>query len=871
MRRRENFLKIQVSIIKNNTMQFAVCAVFALAAGATISAAELKHRWSFNGDYADAVGGADAVKCGTYVSLYGGKVHMGYGECSHGTGYVNLGKNILDTTSATIELWARHDGVKSWSRVFDYGADSANNVFLSWTFGTTLSKNQVGSKVKGAESKIDYQEPYEIGRDYHIAATFEQQADGVTLVKWQRRDAATGDLLTSGSLTMKGGIGSFVDPVLYLGHSQYTADKDALAAYDEVRLWSGVLTDAQLAASAAAGPDAEITADPEGVRFTAPAEPEPPAQRAAVPNGGFRLMTYNIRYCYDEVSTIVPERTAARIIAENPDFCCVNEVRDSESHPEATLLAKLTGMHKTFGGNDSRSNGNLLLSKEKPISSETVFLKMAPSPVGWGDRYCVITEFKDFCVAVTHLDTTREGPSADVQASNAVAIATIRDTFVKYTKPVFLCGDWNTRPEWENMARFNEFLDVISPTNGVRTYHGQKASGGSVIDYISVDQGHKDDFYVANAFVVEDIVTSDHNPVIAELYRKPSASERSWVDERAITSGLTGTWSKPIVYDRHAMKAELSGENMFTPSTPSDGERVTLTTTVAFDAVPTEEVLPDNGSQGAIWLGVNGCFQVWTKTGNGEQGTGNGWVDVAADGVTPATGVDYTFRVIFDYTSKTYSVDVKTGLTGFARLKEKNPVNPESPVQNFPLATTVTSISKVRFMGDGVFTSLLGEDVAVTGFSAAETVVLKDNAEVILDAAKAAWLNSCAGGKTAVGSAAAGLSAREFADAYLLNLDITEADRSYAFEITGVDVGAETVTVGVKLTRNGHIAQSINGTLKFYGAATLDAFKNPALQPISSATVSDNDFSDGDTATAAFPKVDGSAVNTFFKAKIEER
>ncbi len=63
-----------MSIMKNNTMQFAVCAVFALAAGATISAAELKHRWSFNGDYSDSVGGADAVKCGTYVSLYGGRV-----------------------------------------------------------------------------------------------------------------------------------------------------------------------------------------------------------------------------------------------------------------------------------------------------------------------------------------------------------------------------------------------------------------------------------------------------------------------------------------------------------------------------------------------------------------------------------------------------------------------------------------------------------------------------------------------------------------------------------------------------------------------------------------------------------------------------
>ena len=82
------------------------CSALALMAFAALplSAAELSHRWSFNDDFADSVGGADAVKCGTYVSLYGGRVHMGYGECSHGTGYVNLGTNMLDTTAATIEV-----------------------------------------------------------------------------------------------------------------------------------------------------------------------------------------------------------------------------------------------------------------------------------------------------------------------------------------------------------------------------------------------------------------------------------------------------------------------------------------------------------------------------------------------------------------------------------------------------------------------------------------------------------------------------------------------------------------------------------------------------------------------------------------------
>ena len=75
--------------MRNNAAYLAACAAMVAAfAASPLAAAELTHRWSFNGDYSDSVGGADAVKCGTYVSLYGGRVHMGYGACSHGTGYV---------------------------------------------------------------------------------------------------------------------------------------------------------------------------------------------------------------------------------------------------------------------------------------------------------------------------------------------------------------------------------------------------------------------------------------------------------------------------------------------------------------------------------------------------------------------------------------------------------------------------------------------------------------------------------------------------------------------------------------------------------------------------------------------------------------
>ena len=190
-----------------------------------------------------------------------------------------------------------------------------------------------------------------------------------------------------------------------------------------------------------------------------------------------------------------------------------------------------------------------------------------------------------------------------------------------------------------------------------------------------------------------------------------------------------------------------------------------------------------------------------------------------------------------------------------------NPAN-----ERFPVAASGSAVSKVRLLGSGSLTSIVGEYVAAEGFAADDEVLLKDNAAVILDAAKAAWLNSCAGGKTAVGNAAAGLSADEFNMAYLLNQDITGAT-SHAFEITGIDVAADKVTLGVTLTRTGKIAQKTNGVLKFYGAATAEAFT--AARPVP-ATLTNDGFPDGDTATAEIP-LEGSNPPTLFKAKIEER
>ena len=326
----------------------------------------------------------------------------------------------------------------------------------------------------------------------------------------------------------------------------------------------------------------------------------------------------------------------------------------------------------------------------------------------------------------------------------------------------------------------------------------------------------------------------------------------TWVDESADTASLTGTWAPGIAYDAVTRKADLYGERAFTPNVPSGGTPVTLEVTATFDTIPGEAEEPKPETQGAVWIGTNGCFQAWTV---------GRWIDVVAEGVTPQIGVEYTFRFTFDYKKGTYGVEVKTGSTGYAKLRGR--VDPSQ--ESFPLAATGSAVSEVLFSGSGFLTSIVGEYVVFEGFAADDEVLLKDNATVVLDAARAAWLNSCAGGKAVVSNAVTALSADDFNKAYLLNLDVT-GETSYTFRITSIDVASDKVTIGVALERTGKIAQKTNGVLKFYGAATVEAFASAT--PVS-VTIPNDDFSNGDTATAEI-SIGGDNPPTLFKAKIEE-
>ena len=368
---------------------------------------------------------------------------------------------------------------------------------------------------------------------------------------------------------------------------------------------------------------------------------------------------------------------------------------------------------------------------------------------------------------------------------------------------------------------------------------GTFANNGSGTDYTGTGTG--------GGGIAEQIGSAAYQVRHLEIWveQESGGENDAWLFESAAKTLSTGSWAEGVAYGADG-KATIC-DNSFTPANASTGNVVTVELTTQI--VKTEmTVAPDAGIQAAVRISTNGCFQVWA---------GNGWMDVEAEGVTPTSGEEYTLRFTFDYTAGTYGVDVN----GSALRHQLG-----TPADSFPLAFPTNCVSEVALTGLTRFTSLYGECETV-GFGPGELTLA--DAKVILDAAKAAWLNG-RGSYSEVSDRLSALTKEQFCTAYLCNLEITNDVRGVDFRVSGIRVGAETVEIDVTLVRAGAVmegaaAAPINGVLRFYGADTVAEFHDGTAESVSSMTLVDGDFGEGDTATATFPK----NGKTFFKAKIE--
>ena len=220
-------------------------------------ASDLVHRWSFNGDLTDSVGGQTATKVGD-VTTGAGQYTLAGG--SQGSSYINLGANVLpnDGSAVTLEMWVTQLSAQYYARIWDFGNTGDDDMYMG-LFNTGFSRDSIVFRNSGVVVEGDQLAPYTAGTEFYIAVVMTPQNNGSWKLDFYKKDSS-GNTLRSYSATTTVGSWTLLGRTqskCYLGHAIGSAD-DASASYNEFRIWKKAMTEEELTASAIAGPDADL-------------------------------------------------------------------------------------------------------------------------------------------------------------------------------------------------------------------------------------------------------------------------------------------------------------------------------------------------------------------------------------------------------------------------------------------------------------------------------------------------------------------------------------------------------------------------------------------------------------------------------------
>ena len=220
---------------------------------------KLLHRWSFNGNLDDSVGGLAATTNGACSYSANGKSLVLAGG-TYGSSYVSLGADILpkDADAATVEIWARQDTATTGAAIFDIGINDYYFAGMRWNLQGKTSRDYIEIKHSSSKSATDKLKPYTLGTEFHIAITYYKDATNKWWATAYKQDATTGETLatTTFEAPANWSLATMYQDNSYLGHCVRSGSQDAAATYNEVRVWNGRLTEAELTASALRGSDA---------------------------------------------------------------------------------------------------------------------------------------------------------------------------------------------------------------------------------------------------------------------------------------------------------------------------------------------------------------------------------------------------------------------------------------------------------------------------------------------------------------------------------------------------------------------------------------------------------------------------------------
>jgi len=217
----------------------------------------MTHRWSFNGDFTDSVGGPSFVATNSGNALISGNQVLfdgsGANSQAAGASFVQLPNNLLlGYGSVAIETWytdnCGDDNTRNWARIWDFGTPGGgNNLFVTPyvsgerdTMRTSLNINNTGEwQVHNVRPLTNVEHQLVFVEDFSNRVAY-VYVDGVQVGQnksFQRQPTELGQ--TAGD---------------FIGRSQYP-DPLFVGSVDELRIYNGTLDPVQIAIDAVTGPD----------------------------------------------------------------------------------------------------------------------------------------------------------------------------------------------------------------------------------------------------------------------------------------------------------------------------------------------------------------------------------------------------------------------------------------------------------------------------------------------------------------------------------------------------------------------------------------------------------------------------------------
>lgn len=229
----------------------------ALTVTVSLEPAVVVHRYSFDGapgtaDITDSVGGAT----GTLVNGTGTATLTGSGQLNldgnPSSAYVSLPAGIISPlTNATIQTWVNnHDVFADWAELWAFGT---NNGIQGVSYITLIPNNPVSGKLRlDFHGILDAPSSLALSNDSCVTVTYNYSAQLASIFV-DGRKVATGTFTTP--------LYTLPDANNYIGQSQWYGSGDPYfnGVLDELRIYSGVESDFQIAVDAATGPNLIVT------------------------------------------------------------------------------------------------------------------------------------------------------------------------------------------------------------------------------------------------------------------------------------------------------------------------------------------------------------------------------------------------------------------------------------------------------------------------------------------------------------------------------------------------------------------------------------------------------------------------------------